>query len=435
MVKVCLVEDDPIMGESLQQRFELEGVVCDWYQSARDALGPLTRGDYTALISDIRLPDMSGEQLFEQLIASPVGLLPTLFMTGYGTVDQAVRLLKIGASDYITKPFDLDELLNKLRNICPELYLPDDAEEAILGISEPIRQIERKLQRAVRFPVPILITGDSGVGKEHAARYFRDCLAQGKDIPFVSINCAAVQESLLEAELFGHEKGAFTGADRQRQGLFEQADGGVLFLDELGEMSLSMQAKLLRSLQESIVRRVGGVKDIPVSVRIVCATNKDLSTMIDEGRFREDLYYRINVVTVHLPPLSERREDIIWFAHRLVKGCNEIDSNTRYRLTAAAESWLVKQDWPGNIRQLKNTIERACIYADSGRLEAVLFESPELRGKKISDDRSLREYVEVCERDRIKDELNQHEGRIFDTATALGISRKNLWEKMRKYGL
>ncbi len=435
MAKVCLVEDDPIMGESLQQRFELEGVICDLYQSAEDALEPLIRGDYAALISDIRLPDMTGEQLFKRILASPVGLLPTLFMTGYGTVEQAVHLLKMGASDYITKPFDLDELLNKLRKICPELYLPDDTEEAILGISEPIRQIERKLQRAIRFPVPILITGDSGVGKEHAARYFRDCLSQGKKIPFVSINCAAVQESLLEAELFGHEKGAFTGADRQRQGLFEQADGGVLFLDELGEMSLSMQVKLLRSLQESVVRRVGGVKDIPVNVRIVCATNRDLSVMIEKGTFREDLYYRINVVSVHLPPLSERREDIIWFAHRLVKGCNEIDNTICYRLTAAAESWLVKQDWPGNIRQMKNTIERACIYADNGRLEATLFESPELHEEKSSKDYSLREYIEVCERDRIKDELAQHEGRITETATTLGISRKNLWEKMRKYGL
>lgn len=435
MPKICLIEDDPIMGESLLQRFELEGLDCDLFGDAETALPDLLQGKYSVLVSDIMLPDMNGQALFEKLLNSDIGLLPSIFMTGYGSVDQAVHLLKLGASDYITKPFDLDNLLEQLKQICPELFLPDNGEEAILGVSESARQIELKLQRAARFSVPILITGDSGVGKEHAARYFYDCLSQGENMPFVSINCAAIQESLLEAELFGHEKGAFTGADKQRIGLFEQANEGVLFLDELGEMSLPMQAKLLRALQESVIRRVGGDKDISVNVRIICATNSDLANMIEEGRFREDLHYRLNVVTVHLLPLKQRREDILWFAHRLVKGCNEIVNNINYRLTVAAESWLMKQDWLGNIRELKNAIERACIYSDDGRLDVRLFESTGSGRNNIENDQDLRDYLEVCERDRINVELAQKEGRIQDTATALGISRKSLWEKMRKYDL
>ncbi|RRJ82824.1 sigma-54-dependent transcriptional regulator [Aestuariirhabdus litorea] len=433
MVSVCLVEDDPIMGESLKQRFELEGVECDWFESAEEALPSLLKGRYGVLFSDIRLPDMSGESLFDQLLEQGQGVLPTLFMTGHGTVNQAVGLLKRGAADYITKPFDLDELLAKLKQICPELFMVVTEAVPVLGISESMRQIEQQLRRATRFNVPVLITGPSGAGKEHAAQFFRDQLAAGKPMPFVSINCAAVQDSLLEAELFGHEKGAFTGADRLRPGLFEQADGGVLFLDELGEMSMAMQAKLLRSLQTSTIRRVGGREDLPVSVHLVCATNRDLQSKIRDGSFREDLYYRINVVHVDIPPLSERPEDIRWYANRLLAGCPRPDNSAPYQFSAAVEGWLARQPWPGNIRQMKNLIERACINSDSSQLELSLFDRPRLQTEPGDSD--LKGYMEQCERERISAELERCAHQINDTAGALGISRKNLWEKMRKYGL
>lgn len=433
MATVCLVEDDLIMGESLQQRFELEELRCDWFHSAEAALPGLLAGKYAALISDIRLPGMSGQQLFETLLKQGQGVLPTLFMTGFGTVDQAVHLLKLGAADYITKPFDIEQLLAKLHQITPELFAARQDQPAVLGISESMRKIEAQLRRATKFNVPVLITGASGVGKEHAARYFHQQLATTAAIPFVSINCAAVQESLLEAELFGHEKGAFTGADRRRPGLFEHANGGVLLLDELGEMSLAMQAKLLRVLQDARVRRVGGNQDIAIDVRVICATNRDLLALIQEGLFREDLYYRINVVQVHLPPLTERREDIRWYAHQLVDNCQQIEGNRSFYLSAATESWLVRQDWPGNIRQLKNQIERACVNADGERLDVTLFDQP--RVAPVNSGPWLKAYMEQCERERVETELRVHDYHINDTAKALGISRKNLWEKMRKHGL
>jgi len=433
---VCLVEDDPIMGESLSDRLCLEGLSCDWYRDARSVLRSLEKRQYAAIVSDVRLPDVSGEELFQTLLDRESVVPPTLFITGYGSVAQAVRLVRMGARDYITKPFDIDELLEKLRAVCPALFTEDEwlQHEAVLGISPVMRRVQDLLARAAARNARVLLTGESGVGKEYAARYFHSCLFPSANAPFQAVNCAAFQETLLEAELFGYEKGAFTGAIRPYRGVFERADGGTLFLDEIGDMSTAMQAKLLRVLQDGRVERLGAEKSKEVTVCLVCATNHDLADLVRSGGFREDLYFRINVVNVHIPPLRDRAEDILWFARMFLQEYRQ-KSNLALTLSGAAEQHLLHQTWPGNVRELRHAIERASIFApgaviDVAELTATSNEAPASCGSDFED---LRSYLRQCEHDHIVQSLEEHQWHVMEAAGALGISRKSLWEKMRKH--
>ncbi len=435
---LCLIEDDPIMGDSLTHRFSLEGVSCDWYQSAKSALDAMQKREYAAVISDIRLPDLSGEAMFNRLLEQRKTPPPTLFITGYGSIDQAVRLLKLGARDYITKPFDLDELLNKLRSLCPEIFSNQESQsqEPVLGVSPIIRIVQDTLMRVAKHDASVLITGESGVGKEHAARYLYQNSDHEQKRPFIAINCAAMPQNLLQAELFGYEKGAFTGSERRHHGVFERANGGTLFLDEIGETSTAMQAKLLRAIQEGTVQRIGSEETIQVNVRLIFATNHDLKKAVKDGRFREDLYFRINVIHIHVPPLRERRDDILWFARRFVDDYTREHGVRRY-LAPISERYLTEQLWPGNVRELRHTIDRACILARQemlgpAELGLSASEEAESQNPQASD---LKTYLRDCERRLIGDALETHEWRIAETATSLGISRKNLWEKMRKHGI
>jgi DNA-binding NtrC family response regulator len=436
--RLCLVEDDPVMGESLTQRFSLEGITCDWHHDAHSALRAIDVENYAVIISDIRLPDLSGEDLFKTLLERDVTPPPTLFITGYGSIDQAVQMLKLGARDYITKPFDLDQLLEKLRTLCPTLFSETGKQcwEPVLGISPSARRTEEILKRVAAHSTSVLISGESGVGKEHAALYLHHCGDPLGKKPFVPLNCAAVHEHLLEPELFGHEKGAFTGALRTHRGVFERAHGGTLFLDEVGEMPPAMQVKLLRATQERVVQRVGGEEAVLADVRLVCATNHHLKSMVEHGEFREDLFYRINVIHVHIPPLRERKDDILWFARRFVEEYAH-ENNVRRSLLPIAEQYLLNQPWPGNLRELQHTIERACILADQellGLRELLGALSSEERSG-MSDGEDLKSYLEQCERRLIEQTLEMHGWRIAESAAALGISRKNLWEKIRKFDL
>lgn len=432
--RLCLVEDDAIMRTSLCQRFKIEGIDCDCFTLAEDALNALAERHYVALISDIRLPDLSGEQLYSRLIKHQNFPPPTIFITGYGTIDQAVRLLKLGASDYITKPFDLDELLIKLREVAGSLF--DDMQESgtALGVSSVMRQIQNTLDRLAAHRVDLLITGESGVGKEYAARYFANRSNGDTEQPFIALNCAALPEDLLEAELFGHEKGAFTGAGRARRGVFEQADGGVLFLDEVGETSPRMQAKLLRTVQERIVQRIGSEDPIPVDVRLVYATNRDLKAMVDRGEFREDLYFRINVAHVHIPPLRERKEDIHWLAHHIVENYFH-EHKERRLILPLTERYLETLPWPGNLRELAHAVERACILSPREVLGPREFGASDSERPVAQGNVSLKESMEEYEKNLLRETLEHHEWRITETAESLGISRKNLWEKMKRYAI
>ncbi|MEW6025397.1 MAG: sigma-54 dependent transcriptional regulator [Pseudomonadota bacterium] len=429
--RILLIEDDPIMGESLMDRFELEGMLADWAQTGAEGRRRLESRTYGVVLSDIRLPDMGGDALFLEQAGSLPAVPSWLFITGYGAVDQAVRLLKNGAADYIAKPFELDALIDKLRRHLA-IAAPRPAVEADvldLGISPALRRIEAQLPRIAAQARTLLITGESGVGKEMVARAFHRLTPEGEGSPFIAVNCAAIPETLLEAELFGHEKGAFTGASRLRRGVFEQADGGTLFLDEIGDMPLAMQAKLLRVLQERRVTRLGGEKSVPVDLRLVSATHQDLKKLVTLGRFREDLYYRLDVIHVHIPPLRQRREDILWLARRFLE---EVAPGKR--LTADAEQAVVTHDWPGNARELKHAIERGAILASGPLLGPAALFGTEDEASELPR-ASLAEFVAESEKRYISKALADHDGHIGRTAGALGISRKNLWEKMRKLGL
>lgn len=432
-VQLCLVEDDPIMGESLCFRFELEGFKCDWYKTALAAKPQICKKNYSVLISDIRLPDMNGMDLYTLLLDEGHTIPPTIFITGHGSINDAVELLKKGAADYITKPFDLDVLIEKILSVCLQHKTTDSKSQPTLGISAAMRSIEQMLCRVSRHGSTVLITGESGVGKEHAALFLHNCANRDMEKPFVAVNCGAIPEGLIESELFGHEKGAFTGAMRTKKGFFEQANNGTLFLDEIGEMPPNMQVRLLRVIQNMQIVRIGGEKPIPLKIRLICATNRDLKQMVANGSFREDLYYRINVVHISIPPLRERREDILWFIRMFF---NELEPDSKHYLHPSAEELLLHYNWPGNLRELHHNIERACILSSKSEIDAVIFKEilEDQFGTKITA-HNLKERLGNYEQQLIIEALEHHDYQINETAAELEISRKNLWEKMKKYDI
>jgi len=437
-MKICLIEDDPIMGESLCDRFALEGLGYDWCRTASEALARIGREPYSAVISDIRLPDLSGEELFSRLAGGARHSPPFIFITGYGSIDRAVQMLKLGAADYITKPFDIEQLIEKVRALLRAAVAQPSDSPTSLGISPAMKRIADMLPRIASHADTVLVSGESGVGKERVAQLLHRLGDPDDARPFIAVNCAALSESLLEAELFGFEKGAFTGALRTKRGVFEQAEGGTLFLDEIGEMPPAMQAKLLRAIQERHVTRVGGEQSIPVHFRLICATNRDLRSLVTQGAFREDLFYRVNVVHVRIPPLRERRDDILWLARGFLAEWSRRHTLQSKRLGVAAEAALLTREWPGNIRELRHCIERACILSARSVLEpADLFEEREPAAGEGGEATSLTlaDYLQRCERHYLLEALETRGWQIGQTAAALGISRKNLWERMRRLGI
>ncbi len=434
---VCLIEDDELMGEALCERFDMEGISHTWHKRGNEALSDLRRRSYGVVVSDIRLPDMSGEDLFVKLRNGNTKAPPFLFMTAFGAIDQAVRLLKLGAADYVAKPLEIDDLIRRIRALC-EPAPAADTTTAMLGVAPSMRRLERLLQRLAASDGSVLITGESGVGKEHVARRLHELAQSAGPKPFVAVNCAAIPETLLEAEVFGFEKGAFTGAAKERRGYFEQADGGILFLDEIGDMPLSTQAKLLRAIQEHTVTRLGSETPIRVSVQLICATHEDLRQLVEAGRFRDDLYYRIHVISLRVPPLRERREDILWLAKRFAEHQSAKKAGSAsFTFTPAAERALLSHPWPGNIRELKHCVERACILAGGSQLgpEALFGDSPTLMSDAPASGDTLLTHIDACEKRYVEQALAAHGWRMGETADYLGISRKTLWEKMRKHGI
>ncbi len=441
-LRICLIEDDQILGESLLERFRLEGVACDWSRYGRPAMSQIRARPYSAVLSDIRLPDMSGGDVFNQLRQTEPFLPPFVFITGFGTVDEAVALLKQGAADYVRKPFDLEGLIGKLRKVAvPIDQSSTSSERIVLGVSRAMKQIEELLPKLARHAQSVLITGASGVGKEVVARELHRLDPRGDDLPFVAVNCAGFAESLLEAELFGSEKGAFTGAHRMRRGVFEMAEGGTLFLDEIGDMSVTMQAKILRAVQDRVVMRVGGERPIKVNVRLLCATHRDLSSMVVEGTFREDLFYRINTLQLRVPPLKERQEDIPWLARGFWSSyCRDENLQLAYP-GASLDEQLLQHDWPGNARELKHVIEHACLFYDASsgahRLSTVINtvdRSSPASGADCSG-QALAGHLSQCERIFVNQRLEEYRWQIGRTAESLGITRKNLWERMKRLGI
>jgi DNA-binding NtrC family response regulator len=428
---VGLVEDDEIMGESIVQRLALEGATVRWWRSGREALKDIKSSALDAIVCDIRLPDLSGEDVFRQA-ALASKLPPFLFITGHGDIDQAVRLMRIGAVDYFTKPFELDDFLVRLT----ELMGPrSETGSHALGLSAAMKDLERLLLRVAKLNSTVLITGETGSGKEVAARYLH-VMSGAEGRPFMAVNCAAIPGEMLESELMGHEKGAFTGASQRHLGYAERAGEGILFLDEIADLRLELQAKLLRLIEGRTFYRLGGERPIPFKGRLVVATNANLPKLVEAGQFREDLYYRINVVAVRIPPLRARLDDIPWLMLRFFdESASRIETSLK-GISALAEEAALSYAWPGNIRELRNRMERAvALGLGQWVMPGDLF--PEQDEGLPSDTQmgSLEDARQNAEKRHIIRALSATSGEIGAASKLLGIGRTTLWDKMRRFKL
>ncbi|KSV92922.1 arsenic response regulator transcription factor AioR [Sinorhizobium sp. GL28] len=428
--RIGLLEDDPIMGESLVQRLLLEGHKVQWWTRGDQALRELSghAGDFDLVICDIRLPDMNGEEVFRQSCFE--SSTPFLFMSGFGDIDQAVRLMRSGAVDFITKPFEMGTLLDRIASSLRSV--PDDALEGVLGISASMRNVEMILRRYASHTLPVLVQGETGTGKEICARFLHQVSDRAK-APFMAVNCAAIPSELLESELFGHEKGAFTGANQLHRGYAERAGDGILFLDEIGDMPLPLQAKLLRLIEDGHFHRLGSEKPIPFKARIVCATHQDVES--ERTRFRQDLYFRLSALPVTLLPIRERPEDILWLAQRFLDEITEARETSVRGISALAEDMMLEHVWPGNARELRNRLERAVALSESTLLMPLeLF--PDKRIAVVAGPvETLSEARDAAERRQILRALSMTDGHISEAARCLGVSRTTLWEKMTRFGI
>lgn len=444
-VKLLVVDDDTT------HRNTLLTLLADWRYCAQgvdngaEAVELCRQSAYDLVLMDVRMAGLDGIDAMGRIKAyNPA--IPVLVMTAFSDVDTAVRALKAGAYDYLTKPLDFDELRLTLERALEHADLRvenrtlknalemNQAARELVGKSPSMRRLLDMLAAIAPSDATVLVTGESGTGKELTAKLVH-ASSPRRDGPFVAINCAALSESLLESELFGHEKGAFTGADRQREGRFRAADTGTIFLDEIGEMPLAMQVKLLRAIQEREVQRVGGDATLKVDVRIIAATNRDLRREVEEGRFREDLFYRLNVVNVLVPPLRERVEDIPILADRFLCHFAEKNGKLVKGFTPAAMDRLLKYAWPGNVRELENTVERAVVllmgeYVGERELPPALLE--------VRDDGPAPKYdsatmtLEDMERAAVQEAVEQCGGNKSEAARRLGITRKTLQTKLQK---
>jgi len=370
MQKILIVDDESVIRRSLREILEYEKYEIEEAETAQKALELIKESDFNVIISDIKMPNMNGIEFLEAL--KNVKDIPVIMITGHGDIETAVETIKKGAFDFIQKPLDLNRLLIAVRNAfertdlvveTKKLKKKVDKRYEIVGESQAIQDIKDMIERVAPTNTRVLITGENGTGKELVAHWLHQKSNRCGN-PFIEVNCAAIPSELIESELFGHEKGSFTSAIKQRKGNFELADKGTLFLDEIGDMNLSAQAKMLRSLQENKITRVGGEKEIPVDVRIIAATNKNLAKEIENKTFREDLYHRLSVIIIHVPPLRERIDDIPILAQHFMEQICEIENMPKYEFTKDALEELKKMPWNGNVRELRNVIERLMILCN-----------------------------------------------------------------------
>ncbi len=447
--KIMVIDDEPLMRITVRDALMAEGYKVVTAETGEKGLEILGEERVDILLTDLKLPDKDGIQILREVKALNQET-EVILMTAYGTIDSAVMAMKEGACDYLTKPFSLDELLLLVKRLFRMKELEEEnlslrkrveeryGLEGLVGKSGPMLRIYELIETVARTDATVLIQGESGTGKELAANAIH-LQSSRKNAPFIKVNCAALPETLLETELFGHEKGAFTGAFRQRKGRFESAHRGTLFLDEIGDLPLSVQVKLLRVLQERQFERVGGNETISVDVRLICATLKDLKEGIQKGVFREDLYYRLNVVPLVLPPLRERQEDILLLTDHFIEKISRKMGKEITAISEEAKTLLMKYTFPGNIRELENMLERAValirgtvIQAQDlpdeicGRSNPVTMICEKIRGSK-----PLSQAVSLFEKEYIQSVLEKTKGKKGQAAEVLGISRKSLWEKIK----
>jgi len=447
--RILIVDDEPSIRKVLSAQLRRLDHEVETADDGAAAIARLQEEPFHAVVSDLRMPNVDGLQLLRWCTEHQPGL-PVILITAHGTVDTAVEALKQGAFDYVSKPFDQADLQRILAHALAteaanthRLQPQGHGRMGIVGTTPRMREVFDLVERVAPSPTTVLISGESGTGKELVARAIHAHSPRVQQ-PFVQINCGAIPDALFEAELFGYQRGAFTGATTDKPGRFELAHNGTLFLDEVAELPVDMQVKLLRVLQERQVDRVGGLAPIPVDVRLVAATNVDLHEAVEAGRFRRDLFYRLNVLPIPLPPLRERREDIPLLVEHFLGRFNERLGKHIQRCEPSALAALLEHDWPGNIRELENMMERVVLLTDSDTIGArdlpTLGRGP--RAQPATDDLEhldLKEYVRVhtakLERSRIQRALDAEEANVTRAARRLGISRKSLQTKMKDYGL
>lgn len=439
---ILVVDDEKIVRESLYKWFLEDGYRVDTAENATEALRKLQSATFDIAFVDIKMPGMDGLELQRHLKEIDKSLT-VVIITAFASVDSAVRALKDGAYDYVTKPIDPDELTHMVNNIINQkklltenIQLREKINELtqfdeIVGESLQIKKVFELISTVAKTDTTVLIRGESGTGKELVARAIHSHSSR-KYFPIIPVNCGAINDNLLESELFGHEKGAFTGAQYRRKGKFEMADGGSIFFDEIGCVSERLQVDLLRVLEAKQFTRVGGEQVINVDVRVICATNRDIELAVKEGKFREDLYYRLNVFTIFLPPLRERKSDIPLLANHFMKKFSQVMNKSITQIDHEAMDVLVRYDWPGNIRELANAIERAMVVGKPPQIrkEDLPFQLMNTNGIKPASD-----SIEEIEKIHILKILNQFNWNISKSAEVLDIDRATLYNKINKYNL
>jgi len=443
---ILTIDDEENIRNGLADNFELEGYEVKQAANGKEGLQLIEKGDIDLVITDLRMDGISGQEVVNQVTSKYPGL-PIIVLTGHGSIEDATSAIKMGAYDFLTKPLDLTHLNKIVKNALQgrELALQKTqllkelnnfkTLDKMVGKSAELRKVSETISKVAPSKATVLITGESGVGKELVADEIHN-LSNRKDKPLVKVHCAALSESLLESELFGHEKGSFTGADTMQKGRFELAHGGTIFLDEIGEINQSIQVKILRVLQEKKFERVGGEKTIDVDVRIVAATNKNLEEEVKAGRFREDLYYRLNVVRIQMPSLRERKDDIPLLVKSFLREFNLENEKNITGFDAKSKAAILKYDWPGNIRELRNCVECAVVMCNGE--EITLEDLPASVRESVEDKNIIIPHgitLDEAEKIIIRNTLTMEGGNKTKVAQILGIGRKTLHRKLQEYGM
>ncbi|MFZ0456376.1 MAG: sigma-54 dependent transcriptional regulator [Ignavibacteriaceae bacterium] len=445
MKSVLIIDDEKEICESIKMILEYEDYNVDYAVKASEGLNKLEAIPFSALLLDIQMPEMNGFEVLKKIKESS-NKVSVIIISAHGSVENAIKATRLGAFDFIEKPIDRDKLLISIRNAVEQSNLLLENEDIkknylgdgkILGKSKAIHQILELIDKVAPLDTRVMISGENGTGKELVARAIH-AKSNRKDKPFIEVNCAAIPNELIESELFGHEKGSFTGAFQQRIGKFELANKGIIFLDEVGDMSLQAQAKVLRAIEDSKIERVGGTKTIDVDVRIISATNKILQEEIEKGNFREDLFHRLNVIPFNIPPLKERHEDIPILVESFTADITAKHKKPPVKFSEEAMKFMQTQKWSGNVRELRNFVERIIIIIDKREIDKKDIEALFPGGKStikdiLSESNSFQEFKEKAERAFIIRQLNANDWNISKTAEVLDIQRSHLYNKMKKY--
>src|SRR3954464_11534994 len=448
--RILIIDDEQGIRAALGQLLEFEGYEVRAVGNAVDGITEYGKQRPDLVFLDVKMAGIDGIEALKKIKESDPSAI-VVMISGHATIQTAVEATQLGAYDILEKPLDTDRILVTLRNALQHLDLHEEnarlkeriqSRYEIVGKSYAIRSVIEKIDKVAGTPARVLISGENGTGKELVARAVHSQSTR-REGPFVEVNCAAIPGELIESELFGHMKGSFTGAVADRPGKFEQADGGPLFLDEAGDMSLAAQAKVLRVLQDGVVTRIGGSKQISVDVRVLAATNKALEAEIAEGRFREDLFYRLNVVPIHVPPLRERREDIPSLVAHFVEVLTKREGVAPKSIAPEAVQRLQEMDWPGNVRELRNTIERLLILSgasritvdDVGRLVGGARSGGEVGLGSLLECKTFEDFKHAAERAFLLGKLREYDWNVSETARGLDMPRSNLYKKIERYGL